>query len=254
LREIFDRIAGTPTPTFGERVRSSVVHAPSTRDHFWIAAVAAAVIAVLFVGILLVARPNSRSVPANPHVASSVRTDSSPGTPALPPDPLRLTGQNCSAAPSTTKARALGAYYTLGLAPSWIDTGDYVHTESLLLQLTAPASYGYGPTRINFHAFPYDVPKDFGSKATARSISEDDSVTHQHITLPRLIATLVADCVVAAEPAAAFGYSEGNYRGYWLLIVHHERLLGVHLFGAGGVSDQALQDALGMIGSITWTF
>jgi hypothetical protein len=79
-------------------------------------------------------------------------------------------------------------------------------------------------------------------------------VTHQHITLPRLTATLVADCVVAAEPAAAFGYSEGNYRGYWLLIVHHERLLGVHLFGAGGVSDQALQDALGMIGSITWTF
>jgi hypothetical protein len=64
----------------------------------------------------------------------------------------------------------------------------------------------------------------------------------------------VADCVVASEPAAAFGYSEGNDRGYWLLIVRHERLLAVHLFGVGGISDQAIKDALGMIGSIAWSF
>jgi hypothetical protein len=189
--------------------------------------------------------------------ASAPRT-ASPSATAIPanslPDPVRFTSQNCSGAPPTTAARALGAYYTLRATPSWTDTGDYVHTESLLLELTAPASYGNSPTRIKFLAPPYDVKLDFGPQATAHSIAAEDAITHQHISLPGSTATLVADCSVAAEPAAAFGYADGNEYGYWLLIVHHDRLLVVRLFGTGGIGDQAITDALGMIGSITWTF
>ena len=169
------------------------------------------------------------------------------------PDPTRFTSQNCSGTPSTTAARALGAYYTMRVASGWTDTGDYRHTESLLLELTAPASYGNSPARIQFHALPYDVQKDFGSQATAHSIAADEATSHQHFSSPRSTATFVTDCSVAGEPAAAFGYADGNELGYWLLIVRHNRLMGVRLFGTGGIGDQAIKDALGMMNSIAWT-
>jgi hypothetical protein len=136
----------------------------------------------------------------------------------------------------------------------WTDTGDYHHTESLLLELTAPATYGNSPTRIQFHALPFDVQRDFGTSTTAHSIAADEAATHQHFTSPRSAATSVADCSIAGELAAAFGYAEVNERGYWLLFVHRNSLLGVRFFGANGISDQAIQDGLGMIGSIAWAY
>jgi hypothetical protein len=142
----------------------------------------------------------------------------------------------------------------MSAASGWTDTGDYIRTESLLLELTAPASYGNSPTRIKFHALPFDVQKDFGSQATAHFIAVDEATTHRHFTSPGSTATSVTECSVAAEPAAAFGYADGNERGYWLLIVRHNSLLGVQLLGTGGISDEAINDALGMMGSIMWTF
>jgi hypothetical protein len=148
----------------------------------------------------------------------------------------------------------LGAYYSLRLAAGWTDTGDYVHTESLLLELTAPTTFGFSPTRIRFYGFPYDVNHDFGAQATSHSIAADDSQTHQRFSSPQTIATPVIDCSVAGEAASAFGYADGPERGYWFFIVHHDRLVGIRLFGIGGISEQAIQDALGMAGSITWGF
>jgi hypothetical protein len=139
-------------------------------------------------------------------------------------------------------------------AAGWSDTGDYVHTESLLLELTAPSAFGDAPTRVKFLAFPYDVQADFGSQATAHSLAAEDATDHQHFTSVGSLTTSVSDCTVAAEPAAAFGYVEGNERGYWLLIVHHDRLLGIQLFGTRGVGDQAVGDVLGMMGTIAWSF
>jgi hypothetical protein len=139
------------------------------------------------------------------------------------------------------------------VASGWTDTGDYRHTESLLLELTAPATYVNSPTRIKFHAFPYDVPKDFGSQATAHSIASDHAAKHFGMTA-QSIATAVADCSIATESAALFGYADGNERGYRLTVVHHDRLLEIWLSGVGGVGDQSVLDALAMIGSIGWTF
>jgi hypothetical protein len=76
MKEVFDGIAGAPSSNLSQHVRSSLVHAPKTRDHFWIAAVAAAMITALLVGVLVVTRPHSRTVPGNPHIASAARTDS----------------------------------------------------------------------------------------------------------------------------------------------------------------------------------
>ena len=184
---------------------------------------------------------------------SAART-ASPNTTRQPPDAARLTVTNCSGPAANTATRLLGQYYTIRPAPNWTDTGDYIHTESLLLELTAPAGYGNSPTRIEFLAFPNDVKLDFGPQATAHSIAADEATTHQRFTSSQSTATLVSDCSVAADSAAAFGYADGNECGYWLLIVHHDRLLGVRLFGTGGIGDQAIQDALGMIGSVVWAY
>lgn len=86
LNRVFDEIAGTPSPTLRDRVRSSLRQAPESRGQYWIAAVAAAVIAVLLVGVLFVANPLNRHVPSvgpftNTPTPSASATPSAPATP-----------------------------------------------------------------------------------------------------------------------------------------------------------------------------
>jgi hypothetical protein len=67
---------------------------------------------------------------------------------------------------------------------------------------------------------------------------------------------------VGGEAAAAFGVSgdlnsaSGTTNGkfFWIYVVHNDLLFKVIVVGNGGVSDQAIQDCLGMLGSLTWTF
>jgi photosystem II stability/assembly factor-like uncharacterized protein len=174
-----------------------------------------------------------------------------PTWPSVVPDPLRLTSQKCTGEPLTTSARTVEGRYTMRVPSGWADTGDYVHRESPLLELTAPASYGYSPTRIQFLALQYD-PKDFGPEGTAHSIAVAIATKHDWSILPDTVATSVSDCAVAAEPAAVFGYANGSEQGYWLFMVRQNGLYGIRLVGTGGVGDQAIEDALAMLGSIAW--
>lgn len=60
VNSAFDQISGAPSPSLRDRVRSSIGQAPEARGPFWIAGVAAAVMAALVVGILFVANPLHR--------------------------------------------------------------------------------------------------------------------------------------------------------------------------------------------------
>jgi hypothetical protein len=57
LNRAFDDLTGTPSSNLRDRVRSALGDAPRTREPYWLAGVAAAVIAVLIVGVLYVANP-----------------------------------------------------------------------------------------------------------------------------------------------------------------------------------------------------
>jgi len=67
---------------------------------------------------------------------------------------------------------------------------------------------------------------------------------------------------VGGEAAAAFGVSgalnlsSGTTKGsfFWIYFVHNDLLFEVILVGNDGVSNQAIRDSLGMLGSLTWTF
>src|SRR5260370_39087926 len=123
----------------------------------------------------------------NSSTASAARTPSpapSP-SPSMPtyaaPDPTLLTASNCSGVPASTSPQLLGNYYTVRPAASWTKTGDYQHTETLLLELTAPQSYGSAPTRIQFHSDLGAVHLGYGAGATAHSIAQKraDSIVQE---------------------------------------------------------------------------
>jgi hypothetical protein len=97
IGDAFDSISGSPDPAIPERVRAALVEAPEQRGPVWIGALAAAVIAVILVGVLLVGNPLNRP-PSNAHgPGPSPSTVPSPSPTASPfvcvSDALTLTNQ-----------------------------------------------------------------------------------------------------------------------------------------------------------------
>jgi hypothetical protein len=87
LNRVFDDVSGSPNPGLGDRVRSAVASAPEAPKPYWVAAVAAGVIAALIVGVLVVNNPLRRSTgPAGvgPSPAPSASVEGSP-TPSPSP-------------------------------------------------------------------------------------------------------------------------------------------------------------------------
>jgi hypothetical protein len=66
LGNAFDAISGSPSPALSDRVRSALDEAPERRGPIWVAGLAAAVLAALLVGVLLVANPLNRHQPQPP--------------------------------------------------------------------------------------------------------------------------------------------------------------------------------------------
>jgi hypothetical protein len=90
LNRAFDDVSGTPSPGLSDRVRSAVLNAPEAPAPYWMAAVAAAVIAALIVGVLWINNPLKRNASpvgiASPSPTATATTTATP-TPAsqLPP-------------------------------------------------------------------------------------------------------------------------------------------------------------------------
>jgi hypothetical protein len=171
----------------------------------------------------------------------------------LVPDAIQFTASNCSGTAATTAPRLLGRpYFTIRPAPNWTDTsGNYLHTETLVLELTAPPAYGSPPVKIAFHSLIGAVSMGYGSAATAHFVAQKQA-DFMLRELPQAATGTVRDCSVGGDAAAAFGYFDGTTSGYSVYVVHGDLLFEVILFG--GVSNQAIQDSLGMIGSLTWAF
>lgn len=88
LNRLFDDVAGAPSPSLRERVRSSIRQAPEARGQYWIAAVAACVIGALLVGVLIVANPLSHRVPSVGPITTSPTPNASPSASPTPDSTL----------------------------------------------------------------------------------------------------------------------------------------------------------------------
>ena len=78
LNDAFERITGPPSSDLADRVRSGLVDAPERRGPVWVAGLAAALIAVLVVGTLIVIGPLSHRQPVVPGVTASPTPSASP--------------------------------------------------------------------------------------------------------------------------------------------------------------------------------
>ncbi len=93
INKEFDAISGSPSPALSARVRSALAQdAPARTGPFWMAGLAAALIAVIVIGVLVVAnfnRHQTGSVPATQPSASpsaSATVTPSPSPAQTPPD------------------------------------------------------------------------------------------------------------------------------------------------------------------------
>jgi hypothetical protein len=102
LNRVFDDVSGSPNPDLSDRVRSAVASAPEAPRGYWVAAVAAGVIAVLLIGVLAANNPLRRStapVGAGPSPTASASVQ---GSPSPTPSP--------NASPSATPTSQLPAF------------------------------------------------------------------------------------------------------------------------------------------------
>jgi hypothetical protein len=77
LNQVFDNVAGSPSPELPGRVRSAVATAPEARGSYWVAGVAAVVIAILLVGVLVVGGPFRRGLQSPAGITHATPTPAS---------------------------------------------------------------------------------------------------------------------------------------------------------------------------------
>jgi hypothetical protein len=109
IGDAFESISGSPSPALPDRVRAALVEAPEHNDRVWIAALAAAVITVILVGVLLVGNPlNIPIIPGGP----------GKHTPSFTPAPATTPSPSPAPSPSPTPKYICGASTGLvGQAP-----------------------------------------------------------------------------------------------------------------------------------------
>jgi hypothetical protein len=111
----------------------------------------------------------------------------------------------------------------------------------LPFRLTAPATYQFQPTTIKVTApWPTDSPQ---SASTALDQMVKGVVTVTAAPQP---------CTVGNDPAAVLSFTNGSTVGYVVLWIHFELAYELLLEGVGGVDQRAVQDAKGVLASVTY--
>jgi hypothetical protein len=85
LGHVFEEMAGSPSAALPDRVRSSLAAVPENRGPYWIAGVAAALIATVVIGVLVIANPLHRPPSAVGPVVGSSPTPSALASPGASP-------------------------------------------------------------------------------------------------------------------------------------------------------------------------
>jgi hypothetical protein len=87
LGSVFDEMAGSPSGALPDRVRSSLANAPEQSGPYWIAGVAAALIALVVIGVIFVGNPLNHKPSTNVPGAGSSPTPSAAASPSASPSP-----------------------------------------------------------------------------------------------------------------------------------------------------------------------
>lgn len=149
LGNAFDELAGSPSHSLSDRVRSSLANTPEQRGPFWIAGVAAAVLAAIAVGVFFVTNPLNR-----PPASAGLGTASPSPTQSAAPSPSPSSSPSPAVSPASTYVCGVTMLNTFTPQPqppvAFIDairTGTHTGYDRLTVEFNngAPASIDINP-------------------------------------------------------------------------------------------------------------
>lgn len=136
LNSVFDDVSGSPSSNLPDRVRAAVANPPEARGPYWLAAVAAVVIAVLVVGVLYIAGP--LKPPSTVGGVHSTPTPSAAASPSPSPSPSATASVQpfvCTGQDLTSSAPTQPVVFITDLR-----TGTHAGYDRLTIQLTEDPS------------------------------------------------------------------------------------------------------------------
>lgn len=208
--------------------------------------VALLVAVVLLAGCGRVAGGSSSSPLAS---ASSTIASTSPSS------SIGLALNDCTASPSGNRTQTLGRDGVSVQVPSgWTQGPGDPQSETLLLQLNAPASYGPSNVVVQLHSL-------LGPRRGSSSINEAnlDSArwTDPSNPSPRVAAGPATGCSFGGEAAAFVQFTFGSMIEIRIYILHHADqpfpfLYEIVVDSYGAIDQRSMGDIKSVLGSWTW--
>ncbi len=136
---------------------------------------------------------------------------------------------------------------TIQVPAGWTDTSTTVASNgTLLLQLTASASYRDAPTTVQVHSL-------LGSVTGSSSREQARQSAAQYLQNPKPPAIgPILDCTIAGQPAAFFTLVSGPKTEIDFYLLHANFVYLVRVDGTGGIDPKAVADIKSMLGSLAF--
>jgi hypothetical protein len=167
-------------------------------------------------------------------------TPSPTSTPTNSPNALRPGDCTYPGTGGTRTPPVPDTFQTAISVPNGWTRQDTSHTD-LPFKMTAPATYLYVPTEISVSA---PMPTDPG---------QSPSVFMTRMAQGTVTVTVAPQpCAVGKDPAAFLSFTSGATVGYWVLWFHFGDAYLLQLKGKGGVDQRAVEDAKGVLASVTY--
>jgi hypothetical protein len=174
---------------------------------------------------------------------------------AAPTSTSELTASNCVSPGAGARTSPLGRDgVTLQIAPGWTPSAPTGESETLLLQLNAPASYG--PHHVVFQLHSLLGPRH-GSTSHREADADRARQANQSSPGAAIASGSTTDCNVGNEPASFVRLTRGGATEIRIYVLHHfdgqyPFLYLVVVTGTGGVDSSSMQDIKRMLGSWSW--
>jgi hypothetical protein len=184
--------------------------------------------------------------------ASSTRISPQPAassTPLATNNAYAFGANNCTAAASGVPTEALGTDKVVVDIPSGWSREPSGYSDTIVLQVDAPAGYADAPTTIVIQSFIGDYSGKTSHDAAVQWVVNHPSSADSNS---------VADCSVGGGPAAFVRDTRDGHLSYHVFLTRIDnqynvtRLWGLYVDGTGGLDPNAIVDAKEMLGSWKW--
>ena len=177
-----------------------------------------------------------------PGVPSSPTAQQSP-TPTPSSSPAAFQPGDCTYATTggTPAQPASDTFQTVISIPAGWSPKDTSQSDTTDFLMSAPASYMYQPTTMSVSAplptDPGQTPSTFLDRIAQGTVS---------------VVASSQPCTVGNDPAAFLSFTSGSTIGYIILWFHFGDAYVAQLKGNGGVDQRAVQDAKGVLASVSY--